>query len=292
MSLAAAWDHWRYTRLLPRAARSARRGLAYAAFVAAIEWRRDRARHAVATARIGRWLGASSGDAARVYRGSLRSEAREEADSAFFMRRPDALPAAFAARPLALTPAAAPVIYVGLHLGSPVLGYLDLCRRLAPELALIARGIGPSNPMPTAKRRFAERKVAWTEATAGRPFFATDAAAMLGVRRHLRAGRPLYLLADVPGDAVGRAASVPWFGDAVRLASGLPTLVRVADSTVQTLAVTREPDGFAVRVGPRLAAGEATLAAVLAALAPFVRAHPDQWWMWPYLPPAIDSADA
>ena len=29
---------------------------------------------------------------------------------------------------------------------------------------------------------------------------------------------------------------------------------------------------------------------VLDALVPFIRSYPDQWWMWPYLPPAIDSA--
>jgi perosamine synthetase len=79
--------------------------------------------------------------------GQPGSEAREEADCAFLMRRPDALGAMFAA-PLDVAPAAASTIYVGLHLGSPVLGYLYLCRRLAPDLALIARGIDPANPMP------------------------------------------------------------------------------------------------------------------------------------------------
>lgn len=290
MSLAATWDRWRYGRLLPLAARGPRRGGAYAALVAAVEWRRDPARRAAATARIARWLGITPREAGRVHRASLGSEAREEADAACCMRRPDGLAAAFGDGPIPFVREDGPVVYVGLHLGSPVLGYLHLCRRLAPELALIARAIDPSNPMAEAKRRFAERKVAWTEATAGRPFFATDGGAMLGVRRHLRAGKPLYLLADVPGDAVARAATCTLFGERVRLGAGLPTLVRIADSAVQTLAVTRDAAGFAVLAGPRLAAGDVTMATVMEALAPFIRAHPGQWWMWPYLPAAVDSA--
>jgi lauroyl/myristoyl acyltransferase len=205
------------------------------------------------------------------------------------MRRPDAL-AAMLSRPLDLERADAPTIYVGLHLGSPVLGYLALCRHLVPDLALIARGIDPANPMPEAKKRFAIAKVAWTEAQAGRPFYETDGAAMLGVRRHLRAGHPLYMLADVPGDAVGRSAPSVLFGEAVRLASGLPTLARIAGSAIQTLVVTRDHAGLAVRAGARLAPEEVTMPAVLDALAPFIRSHPEQWWMWPYLPPAFDSA--
>ncbi|MCC6763055.1 MAG: hypothetical protein IT293_00185 [Deltaproteobacteria bacterium] len=293
MTAGAAWDRCRYGRLLPLAARDPHWGGAYAAFVAAVEWRRDPGRRAAATDRIARWLAATSADAGRIHRASLASEAREEADAAFFMRRPDALAAAFGARPLPLAPEDGPVVYVGLHLGSPVLGYLDLCRRLAPELALVARGIDPANPMAAAKRRFAERKVAWTEVTAGRPFFATDGASMLGVRRHLRAGKPLYLLADVPGDAVGRAAACTLFGERVRLAAGLPTLARIADSAVQTLAITRDARGFAVHAGPRVPAGAVDMPVVLDALAPFVRAHPEQWWMWPYLPAAgaVDSSE-
>lgn len=284
-----AWTPWRYGRLLPVAARSLRLGAAYAALVAAVEWRRDPLRRAIACRRIERWLDASPARAAAIFRGSLGSEAREEADCALLMRRPAALAEMFA-RPLDLTRADASTIYVGLHLGSPVLGYLYLCRHLVPDLALIARGIDPANPMPEAKRRFAVAKVAWTEAEAGRPFYETDGTAMLGVRRHLRAGHPLYMLADVPGDAVGRSAPSILFGEAVRLAAGLPTLARIAGSAVQTLVVTRDRDGLAVRAGARLESATVTMPAVLDALAPFIRAYPEQWWMWPYLPAAFDSA--
>jgi hypothetical protein len=289
ISAPCAWDQWRYGRLLPAAGVSLGRGAVYAAVVARVEWRRDPWRREAACRRIGRWLGVPAARAERLFRQCLRSEAREEADCAFFMRHPEALAAVFRA-PLPLPPPDGPTIYAGLHLGSPVLGYLDLCRRLVPGLALVARAIDPANPMPESKRRFAERKVAWTEARAGRPFFATDAASMLGVRAHLRAGKPLYVLADVPGDAVGRSADCTLFGEAVRLAAGLPTLARIAASAVQTVAVTRASDGFTVTAGPRLAPGTITMPAVLDALAPFIRSHPDQWWMWPYLPPAIDSA--
>jgi hypothetical protein len=268
-----------------------RMGAVYAALVAAVEWRRDPLRRAIACRRIERWLDASPRRAGAIFRGSLRSEAREEADCAFLMRRPAAL-AAMLARPLDLAPADGSTIYVGLHLGSPVLGYLALCRHLVPDLALIARGIDPANPMPEAKRRFALAKVAWTEARAGRPFYETDGAAMLGVRRHLRAGHPLYMLADVPGDAVGRSSASTLFGEAVRLASGLPTLARIAGSAVQTLVVTRDRHGLAVCPGPRLAPEAVDMPAVLDALAPFIRKHPEQWWMWPYLPPAFDTGEA
>jgi hypothetical protein len=284
------WNRLRYGRLLPAAAASLRRGGVYAHLVARVEWRRDPWRHAAACQRIERGLGLAPARAGRLFRASLRSEAREEADCAFFMRHPGALAAVFAP-PVALPPAAGPVIYAGLHLGSPVLGYLYLQHRLASDLALVARAIDPANPMPASKRAFAERKVAWTEARSGRPFFATDATAMLGVRAHLRAGRPLYVLADVPGDAVGRSAACTLFGDTVRLAAGLPTLARIAGSAVQTLAVTREAHGLAVRTGPRIPPGATDMPTVLEALVPFIRAHPEQWWMWPYLPPAFDSAE-
>jgi hypothetical protein len=281
------WDELRYGRLLTAASASLRRGAVYAAVVATVEWRRDPWRRAAACERIARWLNAAPARAASVYRACLRSEAREEADCAFFMRHPGALDACFT-DPIDLPPPARSTIYSTLHLGSPVLGYLYLCRRLVPELALVARAIDPANPMPAAKRSYAVRKVAWTEACAGRPFFATDAASMMSVRGWLRAGHPLFALADVPGDAVGRSADCTLFGEAVRLAAGLPTLARIARSAVQTLAVTREQGRFVVHPGPCVEPGAVDVQAVLDALAPFIRAHPEQWWMWPYLPPAID----
>ncbi len=283
------WEQWRYARLLPAAARTLGRGALYARLVATIEWRRDHHRRVAACRRMQRWLGVSALRANGLHWRCLWSEAREEADATFFMRHPAALADAFGAD-VALPAPASATIYAGLHLGSPVLGYLHLCRRLAPELALIARAIDPANPMSADKRRFAMAKVAWVEATAGRPFFNTDAASMLGVRAHLRAGKPLYLLADVPGDAVGRSAVCTLFGETVRLAAGLSTLAKIAGSAVQTLAITRGSRGFTVRPGPLLAPDEVDLPAVVRALAPFIADAPEQWWMWPYLPTAFDSA--
>lgn len=283
---AVTWDQLRYARLLPAAAVSTRFGDAYATLVAAVEERRNPARSAVAERRLGAWLDNPPAEARRTFRRCLWSEAREEADAAFFMRRPAAaLAAAFASSlPVALPDG--PVLYVGLHLGSPVLGYVHLATGGVPDLALIARGLDPANPLPDGKRRFAVAKVAWTEARAGRPFFATDGASMLGVRAHLRAGKPLYLLADVPGDTVGRVETCRLFGEQVRVGAGLPTLARIAASPVQTLAVTRDARGLSLRLGPRLDPGAVSMPAVLDALAPFIRAYADQWWMWPYLPAA------
>lgn len=279
------WERLRYARLLPLVAATRRFADAYAALVAEVEARRDPMRRTSAEQRMERWLGLPPDAARRLHRRCLRSEAYEEADAAFFMRRPAAdLAAAFGSSPREPLAEEA-VLYVGLHLGSPVLGYLHLAS-MAPALALIARGLDPGNPLSDAKRTFAAAKVAWTEARAGRPFFGTDGASMLRVRSHLRSGKPLYLLADVPGDTVGRAEPCRLFGDAVRVASGLPTLARIASSPVQTLAVTREPRGLTLRMGPRLAPGTITMPAVLDALAPFIRAHAHEWWMWAYLPAA------
>ena len=288
-----SWSTVRYGWLLPAAGRRDAAGALYARLVAAVELRGDPARRGLACRRIERWLGVGPAAAVRIFRDALASEAREEADTAYFMRHPDRLAACFGDAP-ALAPEPGPVIYAGLHLGSPVLGYLHLCARVAPELALVARALDAANPLPAAKRRFAVRKIAWVEARAGRPFLPTDAASMLRVRAQLRGGKPLYVLADVPGDTVARSAACRLFGDSVRLASGLATLTRIADSTVQTLAVTRDVAGFTLHVGPRIAphGGDGALAAVVEALAPFIRAHPDQWWMWPYLPAAFDSARA
>lgn len=281
-----SWERLRYARLLPLAAADRRFADAYAALVAVVEARRDPLRRASAENRMQRWLGISPAAARRLHRGCLRSEAYEEADAAFFMRRPpNDLAAAFARSAENGALAGEAVLYVGLHLGSPVLGYLHLVS-LLPALALIARGLDPGNPLSDAKRRFAAAKVAWTETRAGLPFFGTDGESMLRVRSHLRAGKPLYLLADVPGDTVGRAEPCRLFGEAVRVAAGLPTLARIAASPVQTLAVTRDARGFTLLFGPRLPAGTITMPAVLDALAPFIRAHADQWWMWPYLPTA------
>lgn len=280
-----SWERVRYARLLPLAAATRRFADAYAALVAAVEARRDPLRRASAEQRMQRWLGLAPDAARRLHRRCLRSEAYEEADAAYFMRRPAAdLAAAFGPSARAALADEA-VLYVGLHLGSPVLGYLHLTT-MVPALALIARGLDPANPLPDPKRRFAAAKVAWTEARAGRPFFGTDGESMLRVRSHLRSGRSLYLLADVPGDTVGRAEPCRLFGEAVRVAAGLPTLARIASSPVQTLAVTRDGRGFTLRMGPRVAAGTITMPAVLDALAPFIRAHAHEWWMWAYLPSA------
>lgn len=282
----AAWERLRYARLLPLAAAYRRFANGYAALVGVVEARRDPLRRSFAEHRMQRWLGIAPAAARRLHRECLRSEAYEEADAAFFMGRPATdLAAAFAVTNEEGARAGEAVLYVGLHLGSPVLGYLGLTS-MVPDLALIARGLDPGNPLSDAKRRFAAAKVAWTEARAGRPFFGTDGESMLKVRSHLRGGKPLYLLADVPGDTVGRAEPCRMFGEAVRVAAGLPTLARIATSPVQTLAVTREARGFRLRFGPRLAPGPITMPAVLDALAPFIRAHADQWWMWPYLPTA------
>src|SRR5436190_15820658 len=81
------WPTLRYRRLLPVTRVSRGTGRVYARLVAAVELGRDAARRDTAIARIVRALGVDRGEASRIFRASLASEAQEEADSTYFMSR-------------------------------------------------------------------------------------------------------------------------------------------------------------------------------------------------------------
>ena len=76
-------------------------------------------------------------------------------------------------------------------------------------LGLIARAIDPWNPMPEAKRRFAERKVAWTEATRTAWKSAGDALDRAAAADSADARTPAYrsVVAAGAGDAAARSPS-------------------------------------------------------------------------------------
>ena len=292
----AGWPEVRYRWLLPLARGGRARGRLYARLVSRVEHDGDPVRAQVATARIARALALDPTRAARVHRGCLYSEALEEADSAHFMRRDTLDPALFhfdeLPEPHDDVPGARAgvgTIFGTLHFGSPVLGYLGLCGRLGGALSIVGRPLDDANPMPEAKRAYARGKVRWVERVSGRPFIATDAAAMAHARDELLAGRSLFTPIDVPGSVARRAATVSVFGEPVRFASGLMTLSRLTGATVVPVVASSSPDGIRVRFGTRLGqAGDPDqlLASALAELLRFVRTNPDDWWMWPYLEPA------
>jgi len=292
--LRSGWAEVRYRWLLPLARGGRARGRAYARIVARVERASDPERARVASARIARALSLDPVRAERVYHGCLYSEALEEADSVFFMHRPALDLTLFQFDELPEVPDGARAANVGtifgtLHFGTPVLGYLALCARLGGGLSIVGRPLDDANPMPESKRTYARAKVRWAEQVAGRPFIATDSAAMAQARDELLAGRSLFTPIDVPGSVARRATTVPVFGEPVRFACGLMTLARLTGATVVPVVAASSPDGIRVRFGQRLDPGggeDALLGRALGELLRFVRTDPDEWWMWPYLEPA------
>jgi lauroyl/myristoyl acyltransferase len=225
----------------------------------------------------------------RIHRRCLASEALEEADSTFFMRSDVVERGVFQLDALPVRgDGGAGTVYATLHFGSPVFGFLALAGSRGEVVSIVGRPLDDTNPMPAAKRAYALGKVRWVERVTGRPFLPTDALAMARAREELLAGRSLYTPVDVPGSVAGRAATVRPFGEPIRLASGLMTLARIAGADVVPVVTRSERGRFTVEFGPRLPAslGDALLAETIDALASFVRVHPDEWWMWPYLEPA------
>lgn len=283
----ARWVVTRYERLLPLTARSRAVGRAYATLVAAMELRLDPLRRVTAERRIARWLGVPEAHAHRIHRDSLRSEAREEADTAFFMAHPDALETAVRARRDEPRDEA-PTIYAILHFGSPILAYLHLCSTRGRAIHAIARELDTTNPMSEAKRQFGVRKVAWVHERSGRPFIGVDGAAIVHARERLLAGDSLYAALDVPGNVSQRAAEVTVCGERLRVAAGMTTLASLTRTPLQpVLALCRGSD-IEMLYGPRIppTSPADTLAAVTAALFAFVTVHPGEWWLWPYVTPA------
>jgi hypothetical protein len=289
---AAAWAACRYRWLLPWSARSRRAARRYARIVGRVELLRDRARRARARERITRWLGCPPAEADRLYRASLTSEAQEEADSAWCMRHPHAWAETF--RPPRDEPAAhGPTIYVTLHFGSPILAYLYLRCRRGLDVRVIVRPLSAANPMPAAKRAFAERKLAWVAAAAGDAPLATDGAGTACARDHLVGGGSLFAAVDVPGDVVSRAAVVAPFGERILVSSGMVTLARLTGASLQPIVAVRRGDALALRYGTNIPAGvdAATLAMTFRELGTFIADDPGEWWLWPYVvtPPAADA---
>lgn len=277
------WPALRYERLLPRAGASRRAGRAYARAVALYELAADPARRRVACARIERWCAVGSGAAVRIFTEALRSEAREEAESAWLMGDPSRLPEAFGdAAPQ--VPIAPGTVVATLHLGSPVLGFVHLSHRLGLVGRAIGRELDDANPMPPAKRRWGARKVAWVRGTTGEPFLGTDARALLAARDDLDRGRSVYAAVDVPGDVVSRSRPVEICGERVLMSTGLLTVARLARAPVQLVTTRltgeryRHESHEPIEPGPE----DAVARALGRQAGAILRRTPGEWWLWPY----------
>ena len=280
----SAWQSLRYGPLLRAAGRSYATAGAYAALVAQVEYRRDRQRRSVAAQRIARWLDIPLPAASDVFRRALRSEAMEEADSVRFMRA--AVPPIEQIALEGYVPRhGRPRIYGALHLGSPVLAYLRLCRGAEPGLQVIARELDDDNPMPAPKQAYGRRKVAWVEATAGERFLGTDAQAVLRARDRLLDGGAICAAVDVPGDVVARSATMTMGGQRLSFASGIFHLARMTGADLQLVASYSSAGRVIVRCrAPVTARDERELAATVACeMESVVRELPGEWWLWPFL---------
>jgi len=255
-----------------------------ASLVARAEFRRDPERTRVASERIAAALGVSRDRALRIHYEALRSEAREEVDAAWFMAHEDRIQRAFRHGGARLDPG--PAILATLHFGSPVLGFIHLGRLPDARLAIVARPLDESNPMPRAKREWARRKVAGTESASGRPFLSTDPASVARARAHLLDGGRLYTPVDVPGDVSARRSQVDVFGRVAEVSGGIEVLARLTRTPIQPVVAFPQGNGFAFWYGRRIEPGkgdDALLAATFAELERILRERPGEWWMWPYL---------
>jgi hypothetical protein len=288
---AAAWAELRYGRLLALAARQRSFAPAYARVVSLVESAAERERRRVACARIGRWLGVPRAQAAAIYRACLASEAREEADTAWFMTQPwSALEQAYRGGACPVVPRTA-TIWTILHFGSPILAYVYLCRVWGVDARIIGRALDDANPMASAKQAWGRRKVAWVQEITGKPFLAVDAGSIAYAREHLLGGGALLAAIDVPGDVVGRATTLTLFGEGTRVAAGIFRIAELARTPLRSLRAISRGGRIEMQHGAPivLAPGERRLAAVESEIEALLRAHPDEWWLWPYLPSCDES---
>jgi hypothetical protein len=277
-----AWPEWRYGRLLTRAATTRTAGGRYARLVAGVEFLEAARRHR-AVMRIQRWQRVSHGAALRIFHASLMSEAREEADSAFFMQQ---LPALRGWMPdaSALATPSGPILYATLHLGSPVFAYIFLRLVAALDVLAIGRKLDERNPMPAAKRRYGLAKEAWLRGLAGVDLLEPTAHAMNAVREHLLDGRPVFAALDVPGDVVAHSTKLAIAGEQVAFSAGAIRIARLAGARVVPIVALSGPAGLRLHVGRPLDADTPdTAATVLRTLLGFVHRYPGEWWLWPYL---------
>ena len=281
------WESVRYRVLLPLTARSRRAGALYAKMCAAMEWRLDAQRRDVAVRRIERCLGVDARRASDIFWRALASEAREEADTRWFMGHPRALHNAFHV-PSAACPDAGPAVWATLHLGSPGFAFVYLRCLRGIDVRMVARPLDQSNPMHEAKRAWGRRKVHWLEQVTDAAFLGVSAEATSVARSHVVRGGSLFLSIDVPGDIVARSIELDLLGERVRLALGAFQLAAMLGVPIRPIVALPRETAFEVRYGQAIEPVRSGLPtqAIEAAIGGVVQEFPDEWWLWPYLPAA------
>ncbi|MDG2308569.1 MAG: hypothetical protein P8R42_28650 [Candidatus Binatia bacterium] len=290
--IARFWAWVRYKHLLPFAAKSRPRGRFYALVAGTVDYWLDRPRRTSGAARARRWLSVPAPVAfpisRAVVRNSLVVEAQEEADSVFLIRHPGEfrghLPGASE-----LPPLPARTVFATIHTGAHVFAYAYLRKVCRLNVRAIARPLGPDNLMPDAKRRYAEKKLAWLHMQLGVDFLGTDLASLAFAREHLLGGNPIFATFDASGDLASRTQEV--CDERLVASSGVATLARLTESMIVPLVAIWTPQGVRVHFGNPVPPGEADpLPAVFRQLENFIRRFPDHWSLWPYVQAAQGPA--
>lgn len=276
------WERLRYGPLLSTASRSAAARSVYEQTVAGIELRLETERTRVARRRIEKMLACEGSAAADIYRSALLSEAREEADTSRLVRGHEKLDHLLATRE---TPAESHGIFITLHYGSPILAFLYLRVTLGIPVRAIGRALDRDNPLSPAKLCWGKEKVAWLDRASGTTLIPTDVRGTLAARDELLAGRSLFAAIDVPADVVGRAAPLEVLGTRLAFANGLLRIAELTRAPLIPFLARSRGGALEFEFGEPIRA--ASLAALTEAterwLSASLRAHPGEWWLWPFV---------
>lgn len=288
--LSDAWCSLRYDWLLPLAGRNRLFRRIYVLVCASIDWNTDRPRRDAATERIRGWLGVDPTRAEAIFWSAVQSEAEEEAEACWFMRREGDLDEHLPSAQGPIDPS--PSIWVTLHMASPLVAFLFLRRVCGIDVRVVGRPLDLDNPMPDAKRRWGKRKVEWIERVSGTPFLGIDAQATARARDHVLQGGSLFVMIDVPGDIVDRRATRRLCDEQVSMANGIARLCELLRAPLRPIVATQKRGGhhlhYREAVTPWTQPGEVD--SVAAMIESLVVELPGDWWLWPYVPPKAASS--
>lgn len=289
MTRSEAWERLRYWLLRSLAARHRVAGAGYSCLAALVEARVHPTRAHVARERIARSLRVDRRLAQRIFHACLLSEAREEADTAW-LRHSGAPLESLAQAPRSEPVRNGPCIYVSLHFGSPIITFLYLQSVRRIPIRAIGRPLDDGNPLSNAKRTWGKHKVAWISRYSGTTFIGVDGKGVIEAREELLAGRSLFAVIDVPADVVSRSTRLDLFGEQILVSNGVLRLAHLTG--VPVVPVVGRRQGSRVQITfdrPILEASEiATVCAVNDWLLRTLEAHPNEWWLWPFV--ASDQA--
>lgn len=236
-----------------------------------------------------RWLGVSRWRARRLFRRSLEIEAREEADAVRLIRHPSEFRAHLpAASDLPALPRR--VVFATMHTGAHVFAYAYLRKVCRLNVRAMARPIGPDNPMPAAKRRYAERKIAWLHIQLGVDLLGTDLQSLAVAREHLLNDHPLFAAFDVPGDGATRTQEVLLGDERVLAAAGVVVLARLVEATIVPIVALRTEGGVRLEYGEPVPPSDPDpLGCVYRQFEASLRRWPEHWSLWPYVHPVTPA---